>query len=341
MFSRRLPLTHLIDLCRVLRHQLSAGLSLHQVMKQQGQRGPRSVRALAGDLAEALQKGSSLSDALDEKKDLFPPLFLSLVRLGESTGHMAEIFGELERYYQLELQLRRQFRSQTFLPILQFFLAILVFAGLIYILGVIAASTGGKPLITFLGLSGGAGALAFLGLVLGTLAIAWGLASLLTRFGRQKAWVDRLVLRVPALGSCVRALVMSRFALALQLTLDTGLSITRALQLGLSATGNAYFASRADMVVLALKNGETLHAALASSGLFADDFLDMVASAEVSGKLPEMMRHLAQQYHEEATRRMTLLTMVAGMAVWGGYALFAIWLIFRIASVYLGALGGV
>ena len=59
-----------------------------------------------------MQQGSSLSDALDKEKRYFPVLFLSLVKLGESTGHISEIFGELEKYYQLEFNLRRQFRSQ-------------------------------------------------------------------------------------------------------------------------------------------------------------------------------------------------------------------------------------
>src|SRR5437660_1335970 len=101
MFSRRLSLTTVIELCRMLRQQLSAGLTLHQVMKQQSLRGPGAVRPMAGRLTDAIRQGSSLSAALDVEKDAFPPLFLSLVKLGETTGHLAEIFGELERYYQL------------------------------------------------------------------------------------------------------------------------------------------------------------------------------------------------------------------------------------------------
>src|SRR5687768_10767569 len=151
MFSRRLPLSDLINLCRMLKHQLGAGLSLQQIMKQQSQRGPHSVRDLAGRLSEALQKGSSLSAALKDDKDVFPPLFISMVKLGETTGHMAEIFGELERYYQLELDLRRQFRSQTFMPILQFVLALFLVAGLIFLLGIIATATNQKPMLSIFG----------------------------------------------------------------------------------------------------------------------------------------------------------------------------------------------
>src|ERR1051325_9524502 len=152
MFPRRLPLTDLGDWCRILRHNLSAGLTRQRVMQQQAERGRRSYRAIGGRVSEAIRGGSSLSHALDDEKDAFPVLFLAMVKLGETTGHMPEIFGELEQYYELELQLRRQFRSQTFLPIVQLIAAIFIVTGVIYILGVISPD---KALITIFGLSGG------------------------------------------------------------------------------------------------------------------------------------------------------------------------------------------
>lgn len=339
MFTQRVGLADLIDLCRVLRHQLSAGLAIHQVLKKQSERGRRSLRPITGRLSLAMQQGTSLGRALDDEKNAFPPLFLSMVKVGESTGHIAEIFGELERYYQLELQLRRQFRSQTFLPIAQFLFAVAIVAGVIYIVGMIGGNAN-KPMLPIFGLTGAAGSLAFLGVVVGSLTIIAVLYLVISQLGRQKAWMDRLLLRTPALGSCLRALVMSRFTLALQLTLDSGLSITRALKLSLEATGNAYFASAADRVVGALKNGQTLHEALETSGLFTSDFLEMIAGSEVSGSVPEMMRVLGQQYQEETARKMTMLTRVAGGAVWCGVAAFIIWAIFRLANVYFDALGG-
>jgi type II secretory pathway component PulF len=339
MFSRQVPLADLVEICRVLRHQLGAGLGVLRVMQQQSQRGRPSFRAIAGRLSEAIEQGSSLGKALDAEKDAFPPLFLSMVKLGEATGHIAEIFGELERYYQMELKLRRQFRSQTFLPIAQFFFAVAIIAGVIYLVGILAAP-GTKPMLTIFGQSGAAGAGAFLGVVFGTLTVLALLYLIVSRAGRQAAWMDRLLLATPALGGCMNALVMSRFTLALQLTLDSGLSIMKALRLSLEATGNAYFARHADGIALSLKNGDSLYESLERSGLFTGDFLEMIHSSEESGSVPEMMRHLAGQYQEETSRKMTMLTRVAGGAVWVAVAAFIIWAIFRLAGVYFDALGG-
>lgn len=335
MFSAQLSLPDLIDLCRVLKHNLGAGLSILKVMKQQADRGRRSFRAIAGRISVAIQQGSSLSKALEREKDAFPVLFLALVKLGETTGNMPEIFGELEQYYQLELQLKRQFRSQTLLPIVQFIGAVLIVAGVIFVLGLIDPQ---KPLLTFFGLGGGAGALAFLGTIFGTLFLLYTIYFLFSRLGRQKAWMDRFLLGVPALGPCLRAILMSRFTVAMQMTLDSGLSIPKALRLSLEATGNAYFASRIDTVVQSLKNGQPLYDSLHESGLFTDDFLEMILTSEESGRVPEMMKHQSQYYHEEASRKMRTLTIVASGGVWLCVAVFVIAMIFKIFGVYLGIL---
>jgi type II secretory pathway component PulF len=333
MFSRRIPLADLVDLCRILRHQLGAGITILQVLKKQGERGRTSIRPVAGRVASALQQGSSLSDALEKEPGVFPMLFVSMVRLGDESGHLAEIFGELERYYQIELQLRRQFRSQTFMPIVQFVFAVLIVAGLIFFLGMLNPV---KPLLTFFGLGGAVGSLAFLATVFGSLTLVWIAYLAIARAGRQAAWLDLLMLSTPALGSCVRAIVMSRLTLALQLTLDSGLPIARALKLSLDATGNAYFASRAEVIMRPLEKGKPLYDALARSKLFDHDFLDMIASSEASGSVPEMMKNLALQYQEEAERKMATLAKFAGGAVWCCVAGFIIWAIFRLWNVYFG-----
>jgi type II secretory pathway component PulF len=338
MFSRSLSSADLVALCRAQRHSLGAGLTLVHVLRQQAERGPRGVRPLATRLLPALEGGSSLSEALDRETDVLPPLFISMAKLGEETGHLPEVLGELEQYYQLETSLRRQVRSQSFLPVAQFVFAVLLIAGLIFVLGLLAAP-GKPPLLTIFGLGGAAGALAFLGVVVGTLGgltLAW-LA--LSRWRRQRAAADRFLLQLPVLGPCLEALALGRFALALQLTLDSGLAIARGLRLSLRATGNAAFAAAADDVARVLKSGQTLTEALALSGLFSEEFMQITANAEEVGSVPEVMRQQARYYHEEAARRMTALARAGSMALWAVYAGFMIWMIFKIANVYLGALG--
>jgi type IV pilus assembly protein PilC len=344
LFSSRIPLSSLIELCRALRHNLGAGLRLVDVFRQQAKRGPAQVRPVAERITQELERGGDLEGALEREKAAFPPLFLGLASVAEQTGNLPEVFRELEQYYALQQRLRRQFLAQSAWPLLQFLAAIFVVAGMILVLGILAESRGpvgpmDKPWDPLgLGLLGPRGALVFLGLVFGTLASLVALYFVLTRALRQQPRVDAFLLRLPVIGPCLRALALTRFCLALRLTLETGMSITKALRLSLRAAGNAAFAESYPIVKEHLDKGEELTVALAATGLFPEDFRNILANAEEGGRTTDVLEHQTQYYQEEASRRLTILTIAASWAVWLMVAVLIIVVIFRIVLSYLALL---
>ena len=344
MFSSRLPLAGVIELCRVLRHYLAAGLTLNDVFRQQAATGRGDVRPVAVRVSAELQQGGDLETALKNQADVFPPLLVSLASVGEQTGMLPEVFTELEKYYVRELQLRRQFLLQTAWPLLQFFGAVFVIAGLIFVFGLIPQASGPFALHfdpLGLGLSGAAGAAVFLAGVFGSLLVLAGLYLVVTRLLRRQAAVDAILLRTPVVGRCLRALALGRFCLALRLTLETGMPIARALKLSFRATDNAAFTARLDQAQAVVKRGGELTQALAATGLFPTEFQHILAVAEESGRLPEVLRQEANHYHEEAGRRLTALTVAMTVLVWLGVAGFIIFAVFRIFLAYLDLLNQV
>lgn len=335
-FSKRLSFPDLIAWCRTLRHQLAAGVSLTKVVGQQAERGPRGVRPVAQRLSAAVQRGEALSDAFDREKDTLPPLFIALAKVGEETGHFPEIMGELEKYYSMQYSLQRQFRSQSMGPLIQLVFALLIVGVVIWILGAI----GGATPIKIFGLSHFQGALTFWAFSFGLLALAWFAYRKLPGLVQGKATFDARLLKIPALGPCLEALALGRFSLCFHLTMETGMSIGRAIKLSLNATGNAALAAASDDIGRALKKGETLTLALSRCKLFPVDFIQIMAVAEEAGRVPEVMRQQADHYHEEAALRMKTLVKMASFAVWGIYAAIMVVMIFNIASVYLKHLGG-
>jgi type IV pilus assembly protein PilC len=333
----KLPLTDLIELCRVLKHYLGSGLTLRDVFKQQARRGPLRVRPVASRISEDLEQGVDLEAALGKERAAFPPLFLSLAVVGEQSGNMPEVFGELERYYLMQQSLKRMFLMQIAWPVVQFFLAVFVIAGLIFILGIIAESTNSKALDPLgLGLTGGKGALIFLCLVFGFLFVVAATYYVVTRHLKQKASIDRMVLSIPVFGPCFRALALSRFCLALKLTTETGMSITRAVKLAMTATGNAAYEAGQSHVRATLKAGDDLTKALWDRRLFPEDFQNIISVAEDSGRLHDVLEHQTEHYQDEARRRLFILTQVASWGVWLFVAILIIVAIFRIYyTVYL------
>lgn len=340
LLSSRLSLSDLIEMCRSLRHYLGAGLPIVAAFRNQAKRGRAQVRPPAGRIADALEGGDSLEDALQREQTYFPSLFLALARVGEHSGMLAEVFAEMEKYYLRQRKLWRQFLTQSTWPLIQFVLAIFVLAGLILIMGMIAESRGGQPLDPLgLGLAGPSGAMIFLGVVFGVLVGLGAIYWLLTRRLSGAVAMETFLLGLPALGPCLRALALARFCMALRLTTETGMSIVDAMRLSLSATGNAAFVARSEQIETELRRGEELTRALAKSGLFPEEFQQMMAVAEESGTLDQVLAHQTEHYQEESGRRLAALTSLAGYCVYGFVALIIIIAIFRIATWYMGLLG--
>jgi type IV pilus assembly protein PilC len=336
LLSNSIPLPDLVRFCRLARHGLAAGLSLVDVFRQQAERGAPSLRPTVAAVAERLDRGDELEDALKAEGRRLPPLFLTMAAVGEQTGHLPEVFGELERYYELQLTLRRQFLADIFWPVLEFGMAVFVIALLLFILGWIAPP-GTQPLDP-IGLgTGPRGAATWLLLVFGILAAGWGGYRLLARSMRQKAVVDRFLLRLPAIGPCLEALALARFCLGLRLTLGAGLAVKPAVRRSLEATGNAAYPARYEAAAAALRRGDDLTTILRACAIFPRDFLDIVENAEEGGRTPEVMEQQARFYQEESSLRMKVLTRLAGLGVWLVVAILIIVAIFRIFFIaYLG-----
>jgi type II secretory pathway component PulF len=344
LFSSCLPLSTLIELCRVTRHYLASGLSLVDVFRQQSRSGPTALRPVAGRIADSLAEGESFPDALGREAASFPPLLLALADVGAETGMLPEVFGELERYFQRQQSLRRQFLSAISWPVFQFIVAVLVITGLIFVLGLLPTPDlpGHQRYDPLgLGLQGPTGAVIFLSVVVGILGGAAVAYTVVVRSMKQKALADRMLLRLPAVGPCVQALALYRFCLALRLTTETGMSIGKAVNLSLRATSNEAFIAQNEVAQTHLRKGEPLTLALQSTDLFPEDFLHIFQTGEESGRLADVLHQQSEYQHELALRRMGVLTTVAGGVVWvmiGGVIIF---FIFRLFGSYLSLLDSV
>jgi type IV pilus assembly protein PilC len=342
MFSR-LSLSVLIELCRVLRHYLGAGLSLEEVFRQQMTRGPAAVRPVAARIALVLRRGGSLESALEPEKKHFPPLFLSLARVGERTGMLPEVFSDLEQYFLGQQKLRRRFVALTAWPTIQFVMAVFVLALVIWVIGMLGnpVTPDGKRYDPLgLGLFGTEGALIFIGVIFGSLFGVWLGFWLLGKL-MPPALRDRILLGIPVVGPCLRDLALMRFCLAFRLTTETGMSIGKAIRLSFEGTGNAAFAAASPAAEKSIAAGDDLTLALQRTGMMPDDFLRIIQVAERSGTLTEVLRHQGEHYNESASRRMTVLTVLFSVMVWLGVGAFIIYAIFRTYLSYLNILDSI
>lgn len=342
IFSSRLPLSALILLCRSLRHYLAAGLTVNEALGHLARKGPAASRALCERVLRFLNAGLDLSAAFKKEQAALPPLMISLVTVGESTGMLAEVFGDLEKHYIRQQQLWRAFIARITWPVVQLVAAIFVIAGLIYFLGVIAEMRGpGQPPYDplGLGLSGASGALIFLGMVFGLGLILFVVYLFATRGPTGGVALQRWFLGLPMLGPCLQTLALARFCTAMRLTHETGMSVGKGLRLSFEATGNPAWQEQGTRMKAATRSGEDLTTILTQTRLFPEEFLHVLAVAEESGSISEVMERQAEHYHEEAGRSLAALTALAGYAIWLLIAVIIIIAIFRLYGSYLSQLG--
>src|SRR5947199_10739946 len=98
MFSATIPPAALADWCRRMRHQLGAGGSLERMLTHLTDSGPPTLRPLSARLREGAASGQSMARVLEADAAGLPSLFVPLFRVGEETGHLPEVLGELEEY---------------------------------------------------------------------------------------------------------------------------------------------------------------------------------------------------------------------------------------------------
>ncbi len=336
MSGPRVPLKQLILLCHNVRHATDAGIPTVRVWSQLASQSASPLSGVAQRVAQKLQKGNSLKAALEVESGL-PNLFITVASVGEQTGSLPEVLRLLEEYYEGQRKRWRNFQSKIAPIAIQFILAVFIVGFVIWILGALG-SRPGSPGGLF-GLSGFRGALTFIGLVFGGLAVLLFGATYVFRFLNRKTGFASFCLRLPIIGPCLQALALTRFAFALQLTLDSGMSIRKAVRLSLQATDNNAFQTYSKRVAESLRSGEDLTTSLGLVREFPSEFLNVVAVGEQTGRVPEVMAKQASYYQEEAERKLKGVARLCAGFVWLLYAGFMIAMIFRLANIYFSALG--
>jgi type IV pilus assembly protein PilC len=340
MFSQQISQQELAVLCRSLATPLQAGVDVIRTFRLTASKSQGKVRVLLEDVVAQLREGVSLTEAFRAHQPRVPELFCDLLHVAEQSGNIPEVLRELADHYENNVRLWRTFLSQITLPVIQLVVAILLIAGLIYLmefLAEMAVAQGGKPLdLLGWGLKGTTGALTWLGgWVMGGVSL-YVIYQFASRSLAGAAAIHRMLLAIPIVGSCLRAFAIARFSWAFHLTQGAGMPIQDSLESSLRATGNGAFIQAASQIVGDVQAGATLTEAIAASRLFPTEFVHIVDIGETSGTVPETLGRLGEQFEEDARRSLANLSMAAAWAIWSGVSLFIIYLIFKLAMFYLG-----
>ena len=265
-------------------------------------------RALGPTLRQVrydVESGSTLAAALERHPRVFDPLFVNMVRAGETGGFLDIVFKRLTLFLEKRLQWRKAVLSASLYPAVVIVTSFLVLGVvLVWVIPVFASLFGNLdvplPLPTRM-VMGASGFLSRWGLPLGLAAGAAALAAgFYVRSGPGRMWVDRLILAVPLVGSVTIQLLTARFARTLSTLLSSGVPILEAMDLTARTLGNGPFQETVLAVRRDVESGSTLAEPLGDSGLFPEMASEIIGIGELTGTLDDMLLKLAIFYEEEA-----------------------------------------
>ena len=271
------------------------------------------MKRVIGEIRESLEGGRDLSQALARHPRVFSPFYLSMVRVGEATGLLEEIFLRLFEHLEFERYMREQVKSALRYPsfvVLAMVIAIVVVN--IFVIPAFAKVFAGfgaqLPLMTRILLNSSEFMLASWPLLLaaatgGALAFrAW----VRTTSGRY-AW-DRLSFKFPIAGKILHKAALSRFARSFSLAIRSGVPLMQALSNSAQTVDNSFVARRIEGMRDNVERGESLLRAAISSDIFTPIVLQMVAVGEESGAVDEMMDEIGGMYRQEVEYELKTLS---------------------------------
>lgn len=262
------------------------------------------MREALQDVLASLESGRDLAGSFARHPQLFPPLYISMVRVGESTGTLEKSFQRLAEYLAQDQDLRDRVKSATRYPIIVVVLisvAIVIlttfvipkFAPLFRVLG----NDIPWPTRIIIGISDFAQHQWYVVIGVITAIVLVARKYISTDSGRFQ-W-HRLKLRLPGIGTLVQEALLARLSRSLSVSLTAGMPMIQTLNLLAKSAGNDYLAERVVRLRAAVERGDPLSRAAAAVGLFPPLVLQMMEVGEETGQLPDLLDDVAAHYARE------------------------------------------
>lgn len=255
-------------------------------------------------LKESLESGRDLSTAMRQHPEAFSTFYVAMVRVGEATGRLDEIFLRMFEHLEFERETRARIKEALRYP--SFVLIAMVAAVAVINVFVIpafakvyAGFNAELPLMTTVLIETSRITVAYGWLMLAGIVLAVaGFRIWSTSEGGRLVW-DRFKLRLPLTGSIMLRSTLARFARTLAMSLKSGIPAAQALSVVAEVTDNAWIASRVEQMRNGIERGESILRAAQTANVFNPVVLQMIAVGEETGSVDELMQEVAGMYERE------------------------------------------
>ncbi len=310
--------TDLIQFCRQMYSLLRAGVPILSGLNGLATttRNPTLGKSIQR-VREMLEGGHDLASALAQQPDVFDQFFISMVRVGETSGQLDQTFNQLAYYLEREKLTRDRIKQSTRYPM--FVLIVLALAiGIMnwFVIprfaGVYARFGADLPIVT-------RGVVAFsdfmvnnwIGILIGLALVFFGWRNWVNSESGRYRW-DRFKLRIPLIGPVIKLATLGRFTRLFGMSQQAGVPLITSLSVVARALDNAFLEERVLAMRDGIERGESISRTAINTGIFDPLVLQMIAVGEESGTLDELLQELAAYYDREVEYSIEKLSAAIG-----------------------------
>ncbi len=287
-----------------------------------------TFRSLVQEILRSIKGGKSMADSLEAHPGQFSDLYVNMVRAGEASGSLGQIFERLTVFERSRDELRNYIISSMIYPAL---LALVGLGSVVVLLTFVVPRfatifNDGRmkiPLPTLIMLEASKIVTAWWLPVTVTIAVLIGAFRFYIQTPAGKFWWDDARLKIPVLGEALRKAETSRFARAMSTLVGNSVPLVQSLNISAGILFNSRMANALKDVAQGVKRGEGISAPLSRTKMFPPLASHLLTVGEETGKLDAMFLRMADIYDEEtrsSIKRFTslfepLVILVMGLIV--------------------------
>jgi type IV pilus assembly protein PilC len=338
-FLQRVKLRDLAVLTRQLATMITSGVTiLRALYVLEGQTEAKLLHETLTKVRKDVEAGLALSDAIERHPKVFSPLYVAMIRSGETGGMLEDSLQRISDQLEKEDALRRQVRAAMVYPAVVISFALIVMLALVaFIVPVFAKvfkETGGQlPSLTkfTVGMSDLLTHRWYL-LILIVAGIVFGFVKWKKSSWGRPQW-DTFKLRVPMkIGDTVQKIALARWSRTFSALVSSGVPILQAIDIVGKTAGNAVVERSMAQVTESVKRGGTIAAPLKNASVFPAMVVDMISVGEETGALDTMLTKVADFYEEEVAAAVKAITsilepvMIIGVGAIVGFVVISMYL---------------
>jgi general secretion pathway protein F/type IV pilus assembly protein PilC len=265
-----------------------------------------SLRELLREIRASVAEGKSLHESTRQYPEVFPPLHAAMIQAGERAAFLEQVLRSLSEFLERLDDLKSKVTGALIYPALLTALGVTVMMGaLIFFVPKFQPLLANvkKPLPTELLFAASVTVRSYWYLVLVGLGAVGAMVWMNLRSERASRWLEKMRLKVPVVGNALRLLAITRFCRILGTMLANGVPLLQALRISREATGSTLLAERIAEATEAVRDGKRLSEPLGVGGFFPDQILAMIAVAEESNKLDQVLVQISDTVERRTNRQ--------------------------------------